>query len=102
MPWFIEVRHTVTFDPLQLTELEERLMATFDEVKAIAIQNRDAAVSANERLDAVNAKIDELRALVNAGSPVSQEQLDELAGLVGETAAALSGVAADLDDAEQS
>lgn len=90
------------FDILGLTQLGEQIMASFDEVKAIAIQNRDAAIDANTRLDAVNTKIDDLRAQVAAGTPVTQAQLDELSGIVGETQTALAGVSADIADAEQS
>lgn len=88
-------------------------MATFEELKAQMEQNNAAieaaailAADANVKLDAVNVKIDELRA---NGNPVSQAQLDVLAALgsiasVGLTAVSenLAGIAADVADAEQS
>lgn len=77
-------------------------MATFGEVQATLVQVRDAAINTNTRLDGVNVKIDELRALVNAGGVITGPQLDELAALASEARVNLADVDADLVDAEQS
>jgi len=100
----------------QLFQLEEKIMATFDELKAKIEQVNTgladvatSAADANARLDTVNTKIDELRALVANGGVVNQAQLDELSSLVDASVTTLSSLAtnlqeisADIADAEQS
>ena len=77
-------------------------MASFDELRAQLEGIRSAAADTDTRLDAINTKIDELRALVNAGGVVSQAQLDELSAIAAEAQTSLAVVQGDLTDAEQS
>ena len=77
-------------------------MASVEELTALLTDVATRAEDTNVRLDGINAKIDELRAALAAGSPVSQEQLDELAALASAAKASLDAVSDDLIDAEQS
>ena len=101
----LDVYHHVQFDLGDITGLTAQLeiiMASVEELTALLTDISTRAEDTNVRLDGINAKIDELRAALAAGSPVSQEQLDELAGLASAAKASLDIVADDLIDAEQS
>jgi septal ring factor EnvC (AmiA/AmiB activator) len=93
----------------RLDEMEKLIMATFDEVKADAEATKAALADSNTRLDAVNAKIDDmaqkivdLTAQVAAGGVVSQAQLDELGTIIAAAKAEAAGITADVADAEAS
>jgi len=102
----IEIHHYLHFDAVTITgplaQLEARIMATLDELKAIMQENVIAANNADVALDAINTKIDELRAIIATGSALDQAQLDELAELANAAKTSLAGVATDIADAEQS
>ena len=77
-------------------------MATIEELKGVLEQIAVQAQAYNERLDAINVKIDEMRAAIVAGGVVNQVQLDELAAIASAAKASLDGIGDDLLDAEQS
>ena len=77
-------------------------MATFDELKQMLVDNAAAAEDANVQLDAINVKIDELRALVATGAGITDAQLAELSTIATTTKTSLEGVATDIADAQQS
>lgn len=80
-------------------EFERKLMASVDEVKALAVENAAAVADTKVRLSAINVKID---ALVAAGGGATPAQIDELAALGADLKASFAGVSAELADAEQS
>jgi septal ring factor EnvC (AmiA/AmiB activator) len=101
----IDVYHHVQCELGDITGLAaqmESIMASVAELTDLLTEIATKSEDTNVRLDAINAKIDDLRAQIAAGSPVSQAQLDELTALASAAKVSLGAVADDLIDAEQS
>lgn len=70
---------------------ETKLMATFKEVL-------ETAQALAQGVAAINAKLDEVKAFIESlSAPVNQEQLDELAALLGATKTETEAVLAEAD-----
>jgi methyl-accepting chemotaxis protein len=87
----------------------EEIKAKIDELNATASANAVSVAEVNTRLDGVNTKIDEMRAVITQGGVITLAQLDELGNGVDTAIATLAGISqglteisADITDAEQS